>query len=404
MHKYRLLLLTLLLLSTLSLAACSGNQILSGVSISQPVLQPTGKGESVAISYQVGARAQVWVDVRGEGGSRYALRDGELRLPSSEPYKLLFDGTVPTGDPVLVRQLLPSGDYEVIVTARTEDGREQVAPPLKLTLQGSDATPPLIEDLVVAPAVISPNADGIDDVAEITYRLPVTATVDISLTAPDGTVYPFVTNDEQEPMLQKHVWNGRKTDGVILADGVYSYTIRAHDTYGNVVERSGPIEVQGSGQPEAAITYSYMAPQRLLLGEVMTVTLRVKNTGKVPIRTYGPPSGYEYSTKEVFSSIEDGRYDAKSGGFWRVGVDWDANSGGGPKRYPFRWAISPRPPEQWKVPNVEDLLMPGEEATIVGRIRVEQQETKMGFYVGLIQDGVGFFQDRTGRTIVEVGF
>jgi hypothetical protein len=85
-------------------------------------------------------------------------------------------------------------------------------------------------------------------------------------------------------------------------------------------------------------------------------------------------------------------------------MDWDANSGGAAKRYPFRWAITPRPPEQWQIPNQEDLLMPGEEATVTGRIRILQPETKMSFYVGLIQDGVGFFQDRTGRTIVEVGF
>jgi hypothetical protein len=48
--------------------------------------------------------------------------------------------------------------------------------------------------------------------------------------------------------------------------------------------------------------------------------------------------------------------------------------------------------------------MPGEEAVVVGRVRIEQPETKMGFYVGLIQDGVGFRQDRLGRTIVQVGF
>jgi hypothetical protein len=139
-------------------------------------------------------------------------------------------------------------------------------------------------------------------------------------------------------------------------------------------------------------------------GEEITVTLRVKNTGLVPIRTYGPPSGYEYSTDDVFSSIDSGKYVVKPGGFWRVGMDWDANSGGAAKRYPYRWAITPRPPAQWQVPNQEDLLMPGEEATVTGRIRILQPETKMSFYVGLIQDGVGFFQDRTGRTIVKVGF
>jgi len=169
------------------------------------------------------------------------------------------------------------------------------------------------------------------------------------------------------------------------------------------VEQRGQVQIVDAGQPEATITYTYIAPQAIIRGDVITVTMRVKNTGNVPIRTYGPASGYEYSTEDVFSSVEDGRFAARSGGFWRIGVDWDANAGGAAKRYPYRWALSPRPPEQWKVPYEEDLLMPGEEAEIVGRIRVMQQETKMGFFTGLIQDGVGFFQDRTGRTIVEVG-
>jgi hypothetical protein len=124
----------------------------------------------------------------------------------------------------------------------------------------------------------------------------------------------------------------------------------------------------------------------------------------VPIRTYGPASGFRYTTDEVFSSVAEGRYTAQAGGFWRVGLDWDANSGGGPKRYPFRWALSQKPPDQWKVPGVEDWLMPGEEVDITGQVQLLQRETKMGFYVGLIQDGVGFFQDRSARTIVEVGF
>jgi len=275
----------------------------------------------------------------------------------------------------------------------------------QITIAGSDAPPPTIENLVVAPSTISPNADGIDDVAEITYQLPVSATVDITFTGPDGkSSYPFVAGDEEGPVLQRHIWNGKTVDNALLPDGVYTYTVRARDRFGNLVEQPGQITIAGGGQPEVKITYSNIAPEAVMKGEAITVTLRVKNTGKVPIRTYGPPSGYEYSTNDVFSSIEGGKYVVKPGGFWRVGMDWDANSGGAAKRYPFRWAITPRPPDRWKIPNEEDLLMPGEEATITGRIRVLQPETKMSFYVGLIQDGVGFFQDRTGRTIVKVGF
>lgn len=395
--------LILILLASSLLAACGARPVLADVTVSTAVLRPTNAGETATIAYALGRDARVSVYLQAGDGTRYMLREGEPRLASADPYVLRFDGTAPTSDTLLLRRLLPAGAYRVVVEAQATDGTSSSVA-ASLQIEGSDVPLPEIVDLVVAPEVISPNADAIEDVAEITYRLPITSTVDITVAAPDGgEVFALVANEEQAPILHREVWNGRTPDGRVLPDGTYTYTIRAQDQYGSIVQRQIPIAIQGAGQPEATISYSYMAPQAILLSDVFTVTMRVKNTGKVPIRTYGPASGYEYSTQQVFSSVENSRYAAKSGGFWRIGVDWDANSGAG-KRYPFRWAISPRPPEQWKVPFVEDLLMPGEEALIIGQIRVEQQETKMGFYVGLIQDGVGFFQDKTGRTIIRIGF
>jgi hypothetical protein len=399
----RLIRLFLILLLASVLPSCGTRPLLSDVSVSTEVLRPTNGGETATISYAVGRLAQVSIYLQGVDGTRYALRENETRSATTDAYTLRFDGTAPTNDPILLRRLLPTGRYTIVVAATGDDGTSATVE-RPLTIEGSDVPLPEIADLVVAPTAITPNADGIDDVAEITYRLPVTATVDITVTSPDSKdVYALVANEQQEPILHRTFWNGRTPDGRILPDGLYTYTIRVQDQYGSTVQRQMPISVGGAGQPEATITYSYMAPQSIMLSDVFTVTMRVKNTGTVPIRTYGPPSGYEYSTRQVFSSIENEQYVAKSGGFWRIGVDWDSNSGAG-LRYPFRWAISPRPPAQWKVPNVEDLLMPGEEALVIGRIRVEQQETKMGFYTGLIQDGVGFFQDKTGRTIIKIGF
>lgn len=392
--------LALLASALVALAGCGSSAPLAGVSASAAVLRP---GEHIDISYQISRPAKVSIFLQDASGARYVLRDGEHRIASSDPYILRFDGTAPTNDPLLKRRRLPSGEYVYTVQADGDDGsRGQDSGQIQIS--GGDVQPPLIEDLTVFPGTISPNADGIDDVAEITYRLPVTATVNIDIRGPGCAPCPLVTDDEEGPILQRQVWNGKTADGVLLDDGVYTYTVSAADPSGNLVERQGQVAIKGGGLPEATITYSYMAPQSIMRGDVITVTMRVKNAGDVPIRTYGPPSGYEYSTEDVFSSIAGGKYTAKSGGFWRIGVDWDANSGGAAKRYPYRWALSPRPPDQWKVPNEEDWLMPGEEATIVGRIRVFQPETKMGFYVGLIQDGVGFFQDRTGRTIINVGF
>ena len=393
----------LLLLLGLALSACSSGTLLADVSLSSDELRTTGAGESLTISYTISQPARVSVALLDSAGVRYPLRIDQPRLPSSEPYSLRFDGTAPTEDPVVRRRALPSGNYTLLVTAVGDTGGSAMVEQ-PLTIIGSDTPPPAIDDLVAFPTTISPNADGIDDVTEITFSLPTTATLDIAITGPDGTVYPFISGEEAAPELQRFVWNGRTVDGFLLPDGTYTYTVRALDGVGNLVERSGPLAISGGGQPHATITYSYMAPQSIMLGDVFTITMRVKNDGDVPIRTYGPASGYEYNTDEVFSSIADGAYVAKPGGFWRIGVDWDANSGGAAKRYPYRWAMTPRPPEEWRVPFVEDLLLPGEEAVIIGRIRVQQPETRMGFYVGLIQDGVGFFQDRSGRTIIHIGF
>ena len=402
MRLFSILLCLTLLVS--ALASCGSAALLSNVGPATVELRPTGHGESAKINYTIGRDAKVSVFLQDATGARYTLRENEARLASSEPYILVFDGTTPTNDPVLKRKALPSGDYTYTIQADGTDGSTAQAEG-KITIAGVDAKPPLIDNLVVFPETISPNADGVDDVAEITYQLPVSATVDITFTAPDGkTVYQFIADDKEGPALQRQVWNGKTVDNTLLPDGVYTYTVHAEDLFGNVVERQGKITIAGGGQPEVKITYSNIAPAAIMKGDTITVTMRVKNTGNVPIRTYGPPGGYEYSTDDVFSSIANGKYVVKPGGFWRIGVDWDANSGGAAKRYPYRWAITPRPPEQWKVPNEEDVLMPGEEAEVVGRIRVLQPETKMSFYVGLIQDGVGFFQDRTGRTIVEVSF
>lgn len=392
--------LALLLLPT---ACVASRPLLSEVRATPTTLHPTGQGETLAVTYVVGCEARISIVLEDAAGHRYELRRDKLRRPSSDPYTMQFDGTVPTDDPTVQRRLLPSGEYTVEVHAHsTQCGSAEERVPI--TIVGSKAELPHIENLLVWPETISPNADAIDDVVEITYRLPVTATVDIHITTPAGDTFPIVSREKEMPAEQHHVWNGKRPDGSILANGLYTCTITAEDTFGNLVQRRQQIRLEKVGNPEATITYARIAPQHVMRGEMITVTMRVKNTGPVPIRTYGPPSGYTYTTDEVFSSVRGGRYASHAGGFWRVGVDWDANSGDGPKRYPFRWALSPHPPDAWKIPGEEDWLLPGEEVEIIGHIVVLQRETKMGFYVGLIQDGVGFYQNRTARTIVEVGF
>lgn len=398
-YRY-VMLLTGLALSALVLAGCGQTPTLADVRASAAELSPNGDGQndSLAISYRIGQRSLVDVYLENTTGRRYTLRDQVLRVPTDQPYTLRFDGTVQGEEPPVVQQVLPDGEYTLVVEATPEAGGPAVRQTQRLAVRDAAAEPPLIDRLTVVPEIVTPNADALDDVAEFSYRLPITSTVTINISDGQETV-PFITGLEEGPFEQSHIWDGKRPDGSLLPSGVYTYTVRAADRIGNIVERSGKIEIQSPGRAEARITYVDIAPVEVALGNVITVTVKVKNTGDVPIRTQGPAPGYRYNTNLSYSSIEEQQWAEKGGGFWRVGLDWGGGNG-----YPFRWAITSRPPEQWHEPGVSDLLMPGEEVMVTGSVEVLRREDKMTFYAGLVHEGVGYPEHRKGVTLVRVGF
>jgi hypothetical protein len=384
----------------LLLAGCGQAQLLSGVGPSSLLITPNGDDHDdvATISYSIGARSHVKIYVQDQHGTRYTLRENALRVPASQPYTLRFDGTVEgTGGPVIQR-ILPNGDYTYVVEAMPDAGGASAQATGTIQIRDAATTLPMFEALKVTPETISPNEDAIDDVATFSYRLPITATVTINISDGKETV-PFISDLEEGPYEQSNIWDGKRPDGSLLSTGIYTYTVRAADRIGNVVERSGRIAVEAPGRAEAHITYVNIAPDAVALGNVITVTAKIKNTGDVPIRTQGPAAGYRYTTNVPFSAIEGQRWAEKGGGFWRLGLDW-----GGGHGYPFRWALTSRPAEQWDEPGVADWLNPGEEVTITGTVAVEQREDKMYFYVGLVHEGVGYPEDRKGVTLVQVGF
>lgn len=394
------LLVLILTLGSFALVGCGQTPLLADVGAGDPsttpVIQPNGSGQAIMIGYRLGQPATVTVYAEDESGKRYTLRDRIQREPGS--YSLRFDGTVP-GDEAGVRQrVLPNGLYRYVVKA--EGATETVEQEGTIEIRDAVTAPleKMVEDLRVEPQVVSPNEDALADVATFSYRLPVTATVSIALTSPTETI-PFISDLKEGPYEQSHVWDGKRANGSLLPSGVYTYTVTARDEVGNIVARDGQIRIESPGRSEAEITYFRIAPTSVELGGVITATIKVKNTGSVPIRTQGPASGYQYSTNISFSSIEDERWAAKGGGLWRVGVGYDGSAS-----YPFRWALSERPPEQWAEPNQTDVLLPGQEVTIIGTIQIKERQDKMYFYAGLAHEGVGYPVTRKGVTLVKVGY
>jgi hypothetical protein len=283
------------------------------------------------------------------------------------------------------RRVVPAGEYRLVLEASgtTHAVNFSVAP--------TDTEPPSIEHLTLQPERISPNSDAVDDVAELTFRTGSTSTLSVLMTSQNGDEIRLKAGQEVPGGEQSVLINGQTPAGEVIPDGTYTVTVRARDNVGNLVTSSRRLTVEAGGEPEITVVRVEIKPREITLGSSIQVSITVRNTGKVPLRTHGPDPGYEYTTNDSYSSIEGGKW-VDQAGLWRVGVDWDGNSGGGGAyRYPFRWGFG-------------KTLMPGEEVTTGGRIRILKQESRMWFYGGVLQEGIRIVRDRLGRTPVDVDF
>lgn len=371
-------------------AACGplAQQPLGRVDAGPPVLSPEQRDQRnrLDVHYHLNSAATVSSYVVSADQRQWAIAQSAPR-PTAGDYVLQFDGTV-AGPGLRERRVLPDGDYQVVLDVQASAQHQQAQVPL--SVRNADVLVPDVTDLALLPDHISPNFDARDDITHLTYRLAKAASVSVFLDrdGPDGPKRVWM--GEEVPQLageQSATWDGL-ANGQPVPNGEYMLGIRARDSAGNVLETTRPIVIQDSGVPEASIVSARIGPLKIIRGNQVCLDAVVRNTGPTVLRTQGPDSGYVYNAFDTYSSIEDHQF-AEHAGYWRVGMNWAGSTDFSGATYPYRWGLG------------RD-LPPGEEATVHGCVTVLNEQDKLVYFAGLVQENVAIHSAGAGMVRVSI--
>ncbi|TKJ29211.1 MAG: hypothetical protein CEE40_09225 [Chloroflexi bacterium B3_Chlor] len=95
---------------------------------------------------------------------------------------------------------------------------------------------PLVYDVDVQPRVISPNADGVDDVARVTYKISRQCRLYIYFVDAEGTEYRYRDGNRRSPGEYEALFGGA-IEGQVLADGQYTWVVEVADDASGQTER-----------------------------------------------------------------------------------------------------------------------------------------------------------------------
>jgi hypothetical protein len=384
----RILWLGLLLLSTACgpLAPTPLGRVEAAVPPPSPELRD--QPNRLDIRYHLNVPATVSSRIVSASGSLLGVIHADAPRPTPGDYVLQFDGTV-AGPGPNERRVLPSGDYQVILDVQAGARRQEAQVPM--TVRDADTTAPEIMDLALLPDRISPNFDARNDVTRVTYRLAKDARVSayLDVMSADG-VQRRVWMGEENRVLggEQSVTYDGQANGQPMPSGNYILGIRARDLAGNVVERGAPLLIEDSGVPEASIVLARIGPLQITRGADVCLEAIVRNTGQTVLRTEGPDPGYIYNSLDNYASIEEHRF-AEHAGYWRVGLNWSGSTDINGATYPYRWGFG------------RD-LNPGEETTVHGCVKVFNEQSKLVYFAGLIQENVAIHNAGVGLVRVQI--
>jgi len=144
---------------------------------------------------------------------------------------------------------------------------------------------------------------------------------------------------------------------------------------------TAPTPPPPTGKP--TILAASFTPQILPTGQMLNISITVRNDTNVALATQSPPPGFTYLEGESF--LAHGFVEQRDA--FRVGVDFDGRAAS-MIDHPYRWGFG-------------SSLQPGETRVINGRIRLNTVAAK-NYWAGLVREQIAWLQDEQNKTIITV--
>ena len=152
---------------------------------------------------------------------------------------------------------------------------------------------PSLSDATLSPAVISPDADGHDDLARLAYTINAPATVSIYLTDATGARHDIrrAVQRPASPKPYELLFNGIDADGKLVPNGDYTWHVDAGDQLA-----SGPLRIEhaSAARPrinEFTLDSAVFTPNRDAISDHIYINIGLATPAKLVLYVTGP-NGY----------------------------------------------------------------------------------------------------------------
>lgn len=155
-------------------------------------------------------------------------------------------------------------------------------------ISGCMGRTPLVYDVEIQPEVISPNADGVDDVARITYKISRLCGLHIYFIDSQGKEYRFREGNRRSPGEYEALFGGA-IEGQVLPNGQYTWVIEAvDDATGHREKVEGQLTVtnadsSGPGLENFTVFPQVFTPNQDGINDRIAINFRLLEQGQVEV-------------------------------------------------------------------------------------------------------------------------